>query len=1301
MKQKLYASCLLIFLATPHSSHGYTAEEFNWIPYFLQQYEKPSVSIVFDNSESMTSRFHGESFDPAKEFAGYFDPKAYYAYRPMRHGPCFIPDKEGGEWSGNFLNWATTTRLDAARKALTGGNYDSNTGCFVGSGLLTTAPVAEYDDSAPVRDLNGQFRYMTPHRQHLTFSSITGDGHVLIESEAVNERYALHIAGMRGRGVLQAFGHKARFALFVFDGGDGGKLVCPMSDDPENLQAIEDRIDSADVTTGSPLAETLHTVSGYLRQDAAIDSDIGPRYTAKSYVPSQTTDPYHFPVRNLLVPCTRQSVILVTDGVSSQDLGIPADVQGLVGRPRPESEYQLSKDGSTYLMDTAYKWHTSDLRPEDGMEGDQSFSLFAVCVSGRSNALLKDAVKFGNFSDLNGNNLPDLKREYDADGDGITDGYFEGEPGTGIEAAMTRAFLRATVDPAAGKATATGMTLSPNGRSNESALYQTVFFPPSADTQQAPAWSGQIHAYFVDAKGNLREDTDADGRLDMAKDRVIEFEGDTIFAYSDLDGDGIICAAEKNATALTSMLDIRFPWSTSPWLNSLSDIEATIQRNNYASPVRQRHIFTFVDTNRNMIPDIGEIQDFALEGSPSSLHEPDKFYNYLTLYESQPGGVGFDLSKPIQQAIDDLRRNDQLAFNQFLAALAKRQVDFIRGAEIGNATICGIPDSVRSRNISGTTWRLGDILNSSPVAVGRPAENYHLIYGDKTYEAFVKKYANRRKVIYAGANDGMLHAFNADFTRGEEVLFDSAQEGRATFPPGMELWAYIPYNLLPHLKWLMRPDYGKELHAAYMDLKPRVFDARIFFGLDGVTPLDNARYPNGWGTVLVAGMRMGGAEIKVDIDKTDGNSFNPEIDRTTTSAYVIMDITDPEQPPVLLGEIAMPCQGFTTCRPAVMPKGPSANPDEDKSRWYLVFGSGPAATDGSATSNKLSESTSDQAGRIFVVDLNALVAERIVRSVGASEALSDTLPPLATLEQASFVSEPIAFDLDLPRIHAGLSLDTDVVYFGTVSGGKDSSSGKVWRLRTQNSSPANWTVSPLMDVGQPVSAAPTVALDENHHPWVYFGTGRLFDREDIACNAARGFFGIREPEIGGSLSWGVVQFSELFDSTDVSSAFETVLNQTKIEQDSDIRLDQESAPASRDDLWLKNEIANAGGWKIGFLVPGERILTQAAVVGGMVTFTSHVPNMTPCYRDGDTSYWGLDYETGTNTCPKLLENKYDNDSDPLETAATPFSLPISWKTSSNQFQMFFQTSSGKIRSVLDPVTAKARSKIIFWSKNFE
>ncbi len=98
----------------------------------------------------------------------------------------------------------------------------------------------------------------------------------------------------------------------------------------------------------------------------------------------------------------------------------------------------------------------------------------------------------------------------------------------------------------------------------------------------------------------------------------------------------------------------------------------------------------------------------------------------------------------------------------------------------------------------GRSWKLGDINHSSPQSLDPPDGNAALM--GSGYDAFKTANANRQRAILAGANDGMLHCFDA-----------------ATLE---ELWAFIPNNLLYKLKRMkiVDPDCGAYLsHQFFVD----------------------------------------------------------------------------------------------------------------------------------------------------------------------------------------------------------------------------------------------------------------------------------------------------------------------------------------------------------------------------------------------------------------------------------------------------------------------------------------------------
>ena len=86
-------------------------------------------------------------------------------------------------------------------------------------------------------------------------------------------------------------------------------------------------------------------------------------------------------------------------------------------------------------------------------------------------------------------------------------------------------------------------------------------------------------------------------------------------------------------------------------------------------------------------------------------------------------------------------------------------------------------------------------------------------------------------------------------------------------------------------------------------MKPRVFDAQIF--------KPDGDHPFGWGTILVGGLRFGGAPVSA-AEIAAGFNQTETTNRQFISSYFIMDITNPEKQPVLLGELTQKLNASST-----------------------------------------------------------------------------------------------------------------------------------------------------------------------------------------------------------------------------------------------------------------------------------------------------------------------------------------------------------------------------------------------------
>ena len=114
---------------------------------------------------------------------------------------------------------------------------------------------------------------------------------------------------------------------------------------------------------------------------------------------------------------------------------------------------------------------------------------------------------------------------------------------------------------------------------------------------------------------------------------------------------------------------------------------------------------------------------------------------------------------------------------------------------------------------------LGAVVGSTPAFADPPSLDPP---PDASYPGFAADNAQRRSMIYVGANDGMLHAIDSR--------------------TGTEVWAFIPFNLLPKLKALR---YGQSMDAFkyFVDSSPKIADVKI--GTDWKTFLFIGEGPGG------------------------------------------------------------------------------------------------------------------------------------------------------------------------------------------------------------------------------------------------------------------------------------------------------------------------------------------------------------------------------------------------------------------------------------------------------------------------
>ncbi len=346
---------------------------------------------------------------------------------------------------------------------------------------------------------------------------------------------------------------------------------------------------------------------------------------------------------------------------------------------------------------------------------------------------------------------------------------------------------------------------------------------------------------------------------------------------------------------------------------------------------------------------------------------------------------------------------------------------------------------------------LGDLVNSGPVFVGEPSLNWPdqtpFPTGAQAYSEYKNgTYKNRKKVVYAGANDGMLHGF-AD-------------------SDGQEIFAYVPEmfassNVGEGLHHMTEPNY---VHRFYVDETPTLSDVHISSGST-----------TEWHTVLIGAVRSGARGLFA-LNVTDPALYANEANAAKIALWEFTNADDIDL-------------GYTFSRPFV---GLT-----NSGKWVAIFGNG------------YNDLGSGEA-QLFIVDIEAGATDgtwttgdywKITTGVGdASNRNGLATPQPVDVDGDGTVDRVYAGDLqgnlwafDLSSNNASQwsvaykSGSTPVPLFSTPAGQPITSKPVMARHPTQP------------DSGSP-SNAPNLM--------VYFGTGQYLVDADKTSTGTQSFYGV-------------------------------------------------------------------------------------------------------------------------------------------------------------------------------------------------
>lgn len=357
-----------------------------------------------------------------------------------------------------------------------------------------------------------------------------------------------------------------RVAIMFADanGGKGGRVIFRF-DDNFNASAITN-VRNEGIKSHAPLAEAAYEGLCLFRNSQGSCYSNSPADFAASV--GAQGDPYYFTSSNQLVSCCKSFIVMISPGVPRNDDN-PPDLQTPFTNLFTGAQVGLT---STRLDDVAYYGQTHDIRDQASgalgyLAGTQKVGFYAVnAMGGAAGAgILASAAKHGGFEDKNGNGAVDLlgqtctypatstlgsgsgmsNVEWDQDADCVPDTYFEASEGGDLESTVTRAIAEILKRSASG----TSVSVLAASGTGEGALYQAYFFPSTYEGLSEIKWSGHTQGLFLDSFGNLREDSDGDGRLVYQSDYIIRTRTDSatgdvlVDRYVDADGDGRADAA--------------------------------------------------------------------------------------------------------------------------------------------------------------------------------------------------------------------------------------------------------------------------------------------------------------------------------------------------------------------------------------------------------------------------------------------------------------------------------------------------------------------------------------------------------------------------------------------------------------------------------------------------------------------------------------------------------------------------------------------------------------------------------------
>jgi Tfp pilus tip-associated adhesin PilY1 len=980
-------------------------------------------------------------------------------------------------------------------------------------------------------------------------------------------------------GLIQEYVEKARFGLmdFASDGEVTGNESCVYQyskDKPSELSSFFTQVENAVPTAATTMLENgvYKGVNYFLFNTTDPGKNDFYDPTGAYARKSSCASPYD-------VPCRKNFVLVLTGGAGAEQGTMVFDTTANL-----DAEHKCRTIASPFndkdMVVNACVGANTDVNLVD--DGTQRVMTYAVNVS-------KQAATY--FSDGQPTAAGILNAASKTYGGGK---YYAVDDPADLRQQLGNAFDDMIKRAASG----TAASVLASGEGSGANLIQAVYYPgkefynPTTDTDDTVFWLGRLSNfwYYVDPfflASSIREDTNADGNLNLDSDYVVNLYYDP--------GDERVEATRSQDTNADGTADLSIDVVTFEEVGALWEAGTLLWEN----PASDRTFYVHFSNTTTALTTVNT-------GNAATVAADSEVQRLL-------------------QTADTTEATDILKYTLGEDITGYRSRTVYLDAD-GDGTYEG-----------PHVWKLGDVVDSTPRILSHLQINkYDTVYEDYTYSQFVNEPSYQsRGYVFAGGNDGMLHAF----TLGQLDTFDppvGTQVATLTgADKGREAWAFIPRNALPYLTYVAEESY---CHVFSIDLSPYLLDASVGSSGVGADCTQNEywkceRKMESWRTILIGGMRTGGG-CRASCPAGNDCVQTPLAD-AGYSSYFALDITDPAAPVLLWEFDAQGLLGATTSGPTILKVGykPDGDTDGDgkvngldgdggiyNGRWFAVFGSGP--TGPIDTDQKQFLGKSDQTPKLFVLDLY-------------SGALLETLSPLTAIGDG-FIGSIIDTSNDSDQDYQDDAFYVGYTYEDTSFSPSTFTKGGVGRILTwEDMDPANWTWTTLIDdIGSVTSSIVHLQNNSEDKLWLYWGSGRFFYKNASGIDDAttvQALYGVKDPCYVSESQ--AIPFVEDCDDTyklDASTDLEdktTICTLTPPDNGWFINLEGDEENV---DVYLED------GTVATYDFGAERVITDPlASTIGVVYFTSFRPYSDQCDIGGRSYVWAVDYESGGDASARL------------------------------------------------------------------